>query len=316
MPVEWKGTAEVKEGYGGSETIHPSFLPARNPEVMYFALGQVSASTLHGLFDRKSDTAIRFSAETRMTRDPKDADLLDLTMPVPGNTLVRLLPDYYAKTLGVPFYAPFDDSRFKRAAGDLVQLDGVLRRRQGRGHRPQRRLARRQPEDYGFNYVQLDDGYDRGPKGEHYWIEKWDTTKFPHGPKWLTAYIKSKGLHPGLWLVPNAYAGAVEQHPDWYLRDTKGEIIRDYNTPALDSTHPSVQDFLRKLFTTLGRLGVRVLQVRRRARAPAVRPERRSLPGCTTRPSIRSPPIASGSRSSARPSAPTRSSRAARPARR
>ena len=29
---------------------------------------------------------------------------------------------------------------------------------------------------YGFQYVQLDDGYDRGKNGEHYWIENWDFT--------------------------------------------------------------------------------------------------------------------------------------------
>ena len=108
---------------------------------------------------------------------------------------------------------------------------------------------------YGFRYVQIDDGYDRGPKEGHYWIEHWDKSKFPKGPEWIAGYIKSKGLHPGLWLVPNAYAGAVENHPDWYLRDRQGKIVLDYGTPALDSSHPEVLDFLKKLFGTLGSWG-------------------------------------------------------------
>ncbi|HVN80876.1 MAG TPA: hypothetical protein VMW38_17920, partial [Terriglobia bacterium] len=58
-----------------------------------------------------------------------------------------------------------------------------------------------------------------------------------------------------LWLVPNAYAGAVDQHPDWYLRDKTGKFILDYHTPALDSTNPEVLDFLKKLFSTLGEWG-------------------------------------------------------------
>ncbi len=251
IPVDWVGTAEVEHGYGGSKTRNPSFLPARNPDVMYFALGQVSASTLHALFDRKSDTAIRFSDETLMERDPRDPDRLDLTVPVPGNTQVRVLPDYYQKTLGVPFYAPFDDTRFNRpptiwcswtAYYADVKEEDIVRNAD---------WIAANLGAYGFEYVQIDDGYDRGKQGEHYWIENWDEAKFPHGPRWLAEYIKSKGLRPGLWLVPNAYAGAVEQHPDWYLRDKEGKIIRDYNTPALDSTHPGVRDFLRKLFTTL-----------------------------------------------------------------
>jgi len=250
-PVDWVGTDEVKSGYGGSETRNPSFLPRQNPEVMYFALGQISASTFHALFDRKTDTAVRFPDETLLERDPRDPDRLDVRIPVPGNAHVRVLPDYFVKTLGVPFYVPFDDTPFPRPPTIWcswtsyyadVKEDDVVRNANWIGANL---------KDYGFEYVQLDDGYDRGKHGEHYWIEKWDEKKFPHGPKWLTGHIKSLGLRPGLWLVPNAYAGAVDQHPDWYLRDKQGNVIRDYNTPALDSTHPAVLDFLRKLFTTL-----------------------------------------------------------------
>ena len=70
---------------------------------MYFALGQVSSSNFHSLFDRKADTAINFSDQTVMQRSRQDPNLLEVTIPVPGNTLVRLVPDYYTKTLGVPY---------------------------------------------------------------------------------------------------------------------------------------------------------------------------------------------------------------------
>ena len=255
VPVDWVGTNEVLHSYGGSETRHQSFLPVRNPEVMHFALGQVSSSNLHSLFDRQSDTAINFSDQTLIERSSQDPDLLEVTIPVPGNTLVRLVPDYYTKTLGVPFYVPFDDTYFRRppmvwsswtSYYDEVNEDDIVRNADWIA-------ANLKP--YGFQYVQLDDGYDRGSKGEHYWIENWDKAKFPHGPQWLANYIKSKGLHAGLWLVPNAYAGAVEQHPDWYLRDKAGKLILDYRTPSLDSTNPAVRDFLKKLFTTLGDWG-------------------------------------------------------------
>ena len=255
VPVDWVGTDEVAHGYGGSETRNPSFLPARNPDVMYFALGQVSASTLHALFDRKTDTAIRFSEDTRLQRSQADPDVLEVAIPVPGSTVVRLLPDYYKATLGVPFYVPFDDTQFPRPPmvwcswtsyyADVKEED-IVRNAD---------WIADNLKPYGFQYVQLDDGYDRGKDGEHYWIEKWDQAKFPHGAAWLAGYVKSKGLRPGLWLVPNAYAGAVEQHPDWYLRDKNGRIVRDYSTPALDSSHPEVLDFLRRLFTTLREWG-------------------------------------------------------------
>lgn len=251
VPVNWTGTNEITASWKGNDTRNPSYLPVKNPEVMTFALGQVSASNLHSLFDRKKDIAIIFSDMTLMQRNLQDPDLLEITIPVPGNTIVRIIPDYYTKTLGLPSYSRFDDSVFPSAPiiwgswtayyyeareSDIVSNADWL-------------AANLKP--YGFQYVQIDDGYDRGKNEGHYWIENWNETLFPHGPEWLAKYIKSKGLRPGLWLVPNSYAGAYQQHPDWYLHDKSGNPIKDYSTPALDYTNPGVQEWLKKLFSTL-----------------------------------------------------------------
>ncbi len=252
VPVTWVGTDEIKDGYGASETRSPSFLPRRNPEVMYLSLGQVSGSHLHSLFDRQTDTAIDFPEGALMQRGGEDVNALAVTIPVPGNAQVRVLRDYFTKTLGLPFYVPFDDSNFPRPpmvwSSWTSYYEGV--REEDIVRNADWIAANLKP--YGYQYVQLDDGYDRGKAGEHYWIENWDKEKFPHGPKWLTDYIKSKGLRAGIWIVPNSYAGAVEQHPDWYLRYKRdGKIILDYETPTLDDTNPQVIDFLKKEFTTL-----------------------------------------------------------------
>jgi hypothetical protein len=251
VPVKWTGTNEITVSWNGNETINQSNFPSRNPEVMTFGLGQVSSSNLHSLFDRNMDIAISFSDITLMVRNKQDPDLLDITMPIPGNTIIRLIPDYYTKTLGLPFYSRFDDSVFPSAPiiwgswtayyyeaheSDIVSNADWL-------------SANLKP--YGFQYVQIDDGYDRGKPEGHYWIENWNKTLFPHGPEWLARYIKSKGLRPGLWLVPNSYAGAFEKHPEWYVYDKSGNVIKDYKTPALDYTNPAVQEWLKKLFTTL-----------------------------------------------------------------
>ena len=250
-PVAWTGTGEVANSYGGRETRNQSFLPSRNPEVMYFALGQVSASNLHSLFDRKTDTAIQFTDQALLRRDPEDQDLLQLTMPVPGSALVRLIPDYYTKVLGLPRYVSFDDTRFKRAPMVWSSWTSYYARITENDMIRNTDWIADHLKPYGFEYVELDDGYDRGPQGEHFWIENWNREKFSHGPKWLADYIKSKGLRAGLWIVPNAYAGAVKRHPDWYLRDRQGGLILDYRTPSLDSTSPEVLAFLRRMFTTL-----------------------------------------------------------------
>jgi len=255
VPVKWTGTDEVQDGYGGPVTQRASYLPRRNSGVMYFALGAVSATTLHSLFDRPADTAIDLPEQASLVRNREDSGLLDTKIPLSGNAVLRIIPEYYAKTLGLPIYLPFDDSHFPRPPvvwsswtsyyADVSEADIV---------RNTDWLAQNL-KPYGFEYVQLDDGYDRDEKGQHYWIENWSHERFPHGPEWLAQYIKSKGLHAGIWLVPNAYAGAVKEHPDWYLRDIHGNFILDYSTPALDSSNLQVLAFLEKLFTTLDSWG-------------------------------------------------------------
>ncbi len=255
VPVDWTGTTEITNSWKGKDTHNQSYLPVKNPEIMSFALGQVSSLNLHSLFDRKKDIAIEFPEMTIMQRNLKDQDLLQMTIPVPGSTIIRLIPDYYTKILGLPFYSRFDDSVFPSAPiiwgswtayyyeareSDIIANTDWL-------------AANLKP--YGFQYVQLDDGYDRGKPEGHYWIENWNETLFPHGPEWLAKYIKSKGLHPGLWLVPNSYAGAYKQHPEWYLHDKSGNPIKDYNTYALDHTNPAVREWLKKLFGTLNGWG-------------------------------------------------------------
>ncbi len=60
VPVTWRGTDEVTVSWQGNDTQRPSYLPAVNPDVMTFALGQIDANNLHSLFDRKKDIAIDF----------------------------------------------------------------------------------------------------------------------------------------------------------------------------------------------------------------------------------------------------------------
>ena len=250
-PVDWVGTAEVADGYGGAETHNRSFLPRSNPECMYFTLGKVSSPIFHSLFDRPTDTAIQFTDQTLLRRNAADEDLFDVALPVEGSALIRVIPDYFTKSLGVPYYKPFDDSYFHTAPMvwsswtsyySAVREEDIVRNADWLA-------ANLKP--YGFQYVQLDDGYDRGSQGEHYWIENWDAQKFPHGPKWLAEYIQLKGLHAGIWIVPNAYAGGVSQHPEWYLRNKQGNLVLDYATPSLDSGNPEVLAFVKRMFQTL-----------------------------------------------------------------
>jgi len=251
VPVQWVGTAEVEAGYGGSRTRRPSFLPRRNADVMHFGLGAVSGGQFHALFDRPTDTAIELGEGARLSHSERDPASWQLRLVVPGNAVVRLVPDYFTKALGLPYYQPFDDSVFKSAPMVWSSWTSYYEAVREQDLVSNADWLAEHLRPYGFQYVQLDDGYDRGKDGEHSWIENWDAAKFPHGPRWLADHIRSKGLRAGIWLVPNAYAPGLKDHPDWYLRDKQGRVIKDYNTPALDSTHPEALAKFKQILETL-----------------------------------------------------------------
>lgn len=74
-------------------------------------------------------------------------------------------------------------------------------------------------------YAGCESGYDFSP-GTGNW-EIVDDRKFPDGLESLAAYVRSKGLQPGLWFeVERGHRTShwVREHPDWYF-DTGGEYL-------------------------------------------------------------------------------------------
>ncbi len=263
-PVAWNGTDEISYSYGGIHTKNLSFLPADNPDVLYLSLGKVFSRNMHCLFDRQSDTMIRFHQSGQMMRRDENGHIqflfsIEPALGSPGKGLeleiAVIYSDYYTRHLGLPVYKPMDDRYFKNPPVMwnswtnyyyLITEDDVVKNVD---------WIEKNLRDYGLEYVIIDDGPDRGDENGHHWISNWSKERFPHGPKWLTDYIKSKGLKTGLWVVPHVYAGALQEHPEWYLRNKDGKHIIVYSTPALDYTNPEVLDFLKEMFTTLKNWG-------------------------------------------------------------
>jgi len=78
---------------------------------------------------------------------------------------------------------------------------------------------------FGYEYLQIDDGYQRGEGRPELWLEA--NAKFPRGLGFLPRYIKSKGLKPGIWTnVAFKQADFAAAHPDWFVTDDAGNPAR------------------------------------------------------------------------------------------
>lgn len=107
---------------------------------------------------------------------------------------------------------------------------------------------------FGFDFIQIDDGWQEGIKGNG--PRKNFTTHAPGGPypagmKSMAAAIRGMGLTPGIWFMP--FAGNYKdpffkEHQDWFAKNEKGEPYETaWGGTCLDMTHPATQEFVRSV---------------------------------------------------------------------
>lgn len=123
-------------------------------------------------------------------------------------------------------------------------------------------------KQYGVQYIVIDLGWSE----EKYWSD-WtnDSTRFPHGMRWLAAQIKKIGLRPGLWVAPFIVlknSELYQSHPEYLAKDPKSGLPLDIHRPMwgaetciLDVTHPGARNWLGSLFTRLVKWGYEYLKV-------------------------------------------------------
>lgn len=241
--------------YTGVTQSEKYYIPPENPHVMYLSLGAIDSPDLHSLFDKQTNTVIQFPSQTQLKRLPENQLFMQVTIAVDKEKeFLNLIPDYYTDILGMPNYAPYDDTYHKTAPTGWNHWLAFFRQVTEKDIVNHADFIANNLKAYGMEHCQLDDGYDHTSR--RLWIKNWDPVTFPHGPEWLAKYIKSKGLIPGLWTVPYCYS-VNDADPDWFLRDEKGSILMDYQGGGeLDFTRQDViQEYWIPLWKEFKRQG-------------------------------------------------------------
>lgn len=235
LATETSGSSD----YTGVTEIEKYYIPTENPQVMYLSLGAIESSNLHSLFDKQTNTVIKFSSETKLIRLPEDQSFVQVTIPVDEEKdFINLIPDYFTDVLGMPNYVPYDDTYHKTAPTGWNHWLAFFREVTEKDIVDHADFIANNLKAFGMEHCQLDDGYDHVDR--RLWVKNWDTVTFPHGPEWLAKFIKSKGLIPGLWTVPYCYS-VKDGNPEWFIRDDKGNILMDYQGGGeLDFTRKDV----------------------------------------------------------------------------
>lgn len=202
-----------------------------NPDLFIMTLGDVAPSIAQGTYDPATD----------------EVKLSDGTV----------LAHYFRDTLGLKFFQPIDKSIYPHPPSgyctwyyyyqDVNEAEVLLNAR----------WIAENLKDYGAQYVQVDDGWQKetaeGGHGSRDWtgVDK----AFPGGMAALAAAIKSFGLTPGIWIAPHGQSNeaVVRQWPGVFLfkPDGTSASVSWEGKFLVDPSVPATKDYLKKLFTMM-----------------------------------------------------------------
>ncbi|MGH2638424.1 MAG: alpha-galactosidase, partial [Rhabdochlamydiaceae bacterium] len=149
-----------------------------------------------------------------------------------GAIQVQFLPAMYRRHKNIPYFQPWTYSPWKGSItgwcswwayrdaiteADVQEID---------------RVFDKNLKDYGYKYIQIDDGYESGLGGT---LKEWLQTnsKFPSGLAGLENEISSHGLEPGIWInVHFNDPQTLKDHPDWFIQDAPGH---PHNGPWIEN---------------------------------------------------------------------------------
>ena len=119
-------------------------------------------------------------------------------------------------------------------------------------------------KDYGFDYIQIDDGYQYNGYGTpEVWLKTYQS-RFPNGLVGLHKIIKDRGLKPALWVnVHFSDPPTLEQHPEYFLPGPDGKPFSGpWIENGIDGTNQKALDALvNPVYKTLHQQGWEYIKV-------------------------------------------------------
>ncbi|MBN1975205.1 MAG: NPCBM/NEW2 domain-containing protein [Sedimentisphaerales bacterium] len=217
------------------DTSWPHPIPCRtrdsnNPDLFMMILGDVNTLLAQGIYYPAEDQVV--------LKDDK------------------VIKNYYKEILGLPYYQPVDKTHFPAPPSGWCTWYYYYYNVTADEVKANAKWIAENLSDYGAKYVQIDDGWQRGPGTTRDWtlIHK---GYFPDGMEEVASYIKSVGLVPGIWLAPHGQDNLeyVKAHPNVFLRRANGELDEDTRRwegrYLVDPSTEETQKYMANLFETL-----------------------------------------------------------------
>jgi len=179
------------------------------------------------VYDRSSDWLLSAdqsytSASFRIVPALIDSTGITYDLRMTGNEVTfRFRPRYYQMHRGLKYYEPWTYEVWKEPVAGWCSWFAYKTSVTEENVREAADILASAMKPYGLEYIQIDDGYQQPGGSPEAWINP--NEKFPSGLDSLAAYIRSKGLKPGIWTNVAVHDSAwVFSHKSWFVRDEEG----------------------------------------------------------------------------------------------
>lgn len=221
------GRLEVRGTVRGSAEAFAAEAEPREDglRVVRHAVGPAANRLNRAVYDRRADwvLSVDVPAGVEVTPLAGAGDGSAFTLVAAGGEVsLRFRPRFYQRHRGLTEYRPWEYRPWPGSVAGWTSWYAFFDRVTERDIAATAEVLGRRLRAYGYQYLQVDDGYQQLPIGrpEHWLVPN---AKFPGGLPGLQQAILSQGLTPGLWTnVAFHDREAAQAHPGWFIPDATG----------------------------------------------------------------------------------------------
>lgn len=217
------------------------------PDIVRSSLGPSHSLLNRAVYDRTSDWVLSVDnyAAVRIIPGDSPSGRVHYDIRISGNEIIlRFRPAYYRYHRGLSYFQPWTYQPWQGSVAGWCSWFAYQQDIDEQKIRHTADVLSAKLLPFGLDYLQIDDGYEQDQTGfPGTWLKP--NGKFPSGLESLAAYIRSRGLIPGIWSnLSFEQKDSAFAHPGFFVRNELGEpawgnwinyILDGSNPGALDS---------------------------------------------------------------------------------
>ena len=234
--------------------------------VVRHSVGQSHSLLNRAVYDRRSDWALSVDFPARVVITPLSATADSTSYRIEGSggeIALRFRPRFYQRHRGLSHFRPWTYDPWRESVAGWTSWFAFFDRVTEADIRRTADALAEALLPYGYQYLQIDDGFQRTPVGvPDNWLQT--NEKFPSGLGGLQRYIAERGLRAGLWTNTAFHDRAWAQaRPQYFVPSPDGgPAYGNWVGYVLDGANPAtLSDLVRPVYDSLARQGWRYFKV-------------------------------------------------------